>query len=85
MLSPALLDILHRWWQEGRAQGQAWRQAHAGHISLDQLKVMSGIEACRTATLGGHVLRCQSCNHQQIAYNSCRNRHCPRCQGGSLN
>ena len=66
-----------------RAQGQAWRQAHQGHISLGQLKVMSAIEACRSAALGGHVLRCPSCEHQQIAYNSCRNRHCPRCQGSA--
>ena len=66
-----------------RAQGQAWRQANAGHISLGQLKVMSAIEACRSAALGGHVLRCSSCAHQQIAYNSCRNRHCPRCQGSA--
>ena len=66
-----------------RAQGQVWRQAHAGHISLGQLKVMSAIEACRSAALGGHVLRCSSCAHQQIAYNSCRNRHCPRCQGSA--
>jgi hypothetical protein len=66
-----------------RAQGQAWRQAHQGHISLGQLKVMSAIESCRTAALGGHVLRCASCEHQQIAYNSCRNRHCPRCQGSA--
>ena len=66
-----------------RAQGPAWRQAHQGHISLGQLKVMSSIEACRSAALGGHVLHCQSCDHQQIAYNSCRNRHCPRCQGSA--
>jgi hypothetical protein len=66
-----------------RAQGQAWRQTQAGHISLDQLKVMSAIEACRSAALGGHVLRCSACAHQQIAYNSCRNRHCPRCQGSA--
>jgi hypothetical protein len=66
-----------------RAQGKAWRQAHRGHISLGQLKVMSAIEACRSAALGGHVLRCSSCAHQQIAYNSCRNRHCPRCQGSA--
>ena len=66
-----------------RAQGNAWRQAHQGHISLGQLKVMSSIEACRSAALGGHVLHCQSCDHQQIAYNSCRNRHCPRCQGSA--
>ena len=66
-----------------RARGPVWRQAHAGHISLGQLKVMSAIETCRSAALGGHVLRCSSCEHQQIAYNSCRNRHCPRCQGSS--
>jgi Zn finger protein HypA/HybF involved in hydrogenase expression len=66
-----------------RAQGQVWRQAHAGHISLGQLKVMSAIETCRSAALGGHVLRCSACEHQQIAYNSCRNRHCPRCQGSA--
>jgi hypothetical protein len=66
-----------------RAQGATWRQAHQGHISLGQLKVMSSIEACRSAALGGHVLHCQSCDHQQIAYNSCRNRHCPRCQGSA--
>jgi hypothetical protein len=66
-----------------RAQGHAWRQAHAGHISLAQLKVMTAIETCRSAALGGHVLRCQSCHHQQVAYNSCRNRHCPKCQGSA--
>jgi predicted RNA-binding Zn-ribbon protein involved in translation (DUF1610 family) len=66
-----------------RARGPVWRQANAGHISLGQLKVMSAIEACRSAALGGHVLRCSSCAHQQIAYNSCRNRHCPRCQGSA--
>ena len=66
-----------------RARGEAWRQAHRGHISLGQLKVMSAIETCRSAALGGHVLRCSSCEHQQIAYNSCRNRHCPRCQGSA--
>ena len=68
-----------------RAHGPAWRQAHAGHISLGQLKVMSAIEACRTAELGGHVERCQECSHVQIAYNSCRNRHCPKCQGAAAN
>ncbi len=66
-----------------RARGEAWRQAHQGHISLGQLKVMSAIEACRSAALGGHVLRCSSCDHRQIAYNSCRNRHCPKCQGSA--
>jgi hypothetical protein len=66
-----------------RARGETWRQAHQGHISLGQLKVMSAIEACRSVALGGHVLRCSSCEHQQIAYNSCRNRHCPKCQGSA--
>jgi predicted RNA-binding Zn-ribbon protein involved in translation (DUF1610 family) len=66
-----------------RAQGEAWRQVNRGHISLGQLQVMSAIEACRSAALGGHVLRCTACDHRQIAYNSCRNRHCPRCQGSA--
>ncbi len=63
-----------------RAHGLAWRKANAGHISLGQLKVMSAIERCRTAALGGHVARCETCPHTHIAYNSCRNRHCPKCQ-----
>jgi ssDNA-binding Zn-finger/Zn-ribbon topoisomerase 1 len=66
-----------------RGHGPAWRQANAGHVSLDQLKVMSAIESCRTAALGGHVVRCEKCSHTQIAYNSCRNRHCPKCQGAA--
>jgi len=68
-----------------RDHGPAWRSANAGHVSLDQLKVMSAIEDCRTAALGGHVLRCENdkCGHTQIAYNSCRNRHCPKCQGAA--
>ena len=64
-----------------RVHGPAWRQALAGHVSLGQLQVMSAIEQCRSAALGGHLLRCQACNHTRIAYNSCRNRHCPKCQG----
>jgi hypothetical protein len=64
-----------------RAHGSAWRCANAGHVSLGQLKVMSAIESCRTAALGGHVARCEKCRHTLIAYNSCRNRHCPKCQG----
>jgi hypothetical protein len=52
-----------------------------GHLSHDQVKVMSAIESCRTAALGGHVARCEKCQHTAIAYNSCRNRHCPKCQG----
>jgi hypothetical protein len=66
-----------------RAHGAAWRKANAGQISLAQLKVMSAIERCRTAELGGHVAACQDCDHIQIAYNSCRNRHCPKCQAAA--
>ena len=55
--------------------------ANAGHVGLDQMKVMSAIERCRTVALGGHVARCESCAHTVIEYNSCRNRHCPKCQG----
>ena len=66
-----------------RAHGADWRQRRAGHLSLDQLKVMSAIERCRSAALGGHVLRCQACEQSQIAYNSCRNRHCPKCQASA--
>ena len=63
--------------------GPAWRHANAGHVSLGQLKVMSAIERCRTAALGGHVARCEDCAYTTIAYNSCRNRHCPKCQGAA--
>jgi hypothetical protein len=66
-----------------RDHGPAWRAANAGHVSLDQLKVMSAIEACRTARLGGYVVRCDACRHTQIQYCSCRNRHCPKCQGSA--
>ena len=66
-----------------RAHGAAWRKANAGHLSLAQLKVMSAIETCRTSALGGHVERCEDCAHERIAYNSCRNRHCPKCQGAA--
>jgi hypothetical protein len=69
-------DIFH-------AAGPAYRAAHAGHLSLHQLKVMSAIEHCRTAALGGHVEACTDCGHWRIAYNSCRNRHCPKCQGAA--
>ncbi|MFZ0791493.1 MAG: IS91 family transposase [Chromatiaceae bacterium] len=64
-----------------RDHGPAWRREQAGHVSLGQLKVMSAIEHCRTAALGGHVERCAGCGYSRIAYNSCRNRHCPKCQG----
>ncbi len=66
-----------------RAAGPAYRAAQAGHLSLRQLKVMSAIEHCRTAALGGHVEACADCGHQRIAYNSCRDRHCPKCQGAA--
>jgi len=75
-----------------RAHGPAWRRDNAplggkaacravGHINLNQLKAMSAIETCRTEALGGHVAACTKCGHQHIAYNSCKNRHCPKCQG----
>jgi hypothetical protein len=64
-----------------RRYGPTWRQANKGHVGLSQLKVMSAIEACRTEALGGHVAACTRCSHQHISYNSCKNRHCPKCQG----
>ena len=80
MVRPALevADIL-------RDHGPAWREANRDHVSLDQLKVMSAIERCRTAALGGHVARCENaaCGHTLIMYNSCRNRHCPKCQAAA--
>ena len=69
-------DIFHR-------HGADWRRANAGHVSLGQLQVMSAIEQCRSAAIGGHVERCEDCGHSRIAYNSCRNRHCPKCQGAA--
>jgi len=66
-----------------RTYGPAWRQAQHGHLSLGQLKVMSAIEQCRSAALGGHVLHCDACDQVEIAYNSCRNRHCPKCQASA--
>ena len=63
--------------------GPAWRKANAGRISLGQLKVMTAVERCRSAALGGHVLRCTGCQQQKISYNSCRNRHCPKCQSSA--
>ncbi len=68
-----------------RSHGAAWRHANRGHVSLEQQKVMSAIERCRTAALGGYVAQCEnaSCGHTVIAYCSCRNRHCPKCQGAA--
>src|SRR5271157_5903514 len=74
--APEVADIF-------RDHGPAWRDANRGHVSLGQLEVMSAIERCRTAALGGHVARCEDCPYTTIAYNSCRNRHCPKCQGAA--
>src|ERR671929_2347465 len=63
-----------------RRHGPAWRAANEGHLSRAQRRVMRAIELCRTAELGGHVEQCADCAHVRIAYNSCRNRHCPKCQ-----
>ncbi len=65
-----------------RTHGPAWRAAQRGHLSLAQLRVMSATE-CRSAALGGHVLRCDGRGVEQVSYNSCRNRHCPKCQGNA--
>ena len=67
-------DILRRW-------GCAYREAHPGQLTIEKLRAMRAIEVCRTAVLGGHVEACDQCGAQRIAYNSCRNRHCPKCQG----
>ena len=75
-LALEVADIFH-------THGPAWRKAQQGHLSLGQLKVMSAIEQCRSAALGGHVLHCDGCGHDQVAYNSCRNRHCPKCQASA--
>ncbi|SEF03225.1 Transposase zinc-binding domain-containing protein [Rhizobiales bacterium GAS188] len=64
-----------------RRHGPAYRAAHAGHLSLGQLRVMGAVEACRSAALGGHVEQCDGCGQVRVAYNSCRDRHCPKCQG----
>src|SRR6202162_6698551 len=63
-----------------RRHGASWRAANEAHLSLTQRRVMTAIEICRTAALGGHVERCQDCAHTRVAYDSCRNRHCPKCQ-----
>ena len=63
-----------------RRHGEAWRTANEGHVNLAQRRVMTAIEICRTAALGGHVEHCPDCEHTRVAYNSCRNRHCPKCQ-----
>src|ERR1700676_4027931 len=75
-MRPALevADILRR-------HGPAYRQAHAAHLGRTERRVMAAIEACRTPALGGHVEHCADCGLVRCAYNSCRNRHCPKCQG----
>ena len=64
-----------------RRHGEAYRQIHAGHLGRTERRIMSAVEACRTAALGGHIERCADCGLIRVAYNSCRNRHCPKCQG----
>ena len=64
-----------------RRHGEAYRQTHAGHLGRTERRIMGAIEACRTAALGGHIERCADCGLIRVAYNSCRNRHCPKCQG----
>lgn len=71
---PEVADVFRRY-------GDAYRQRHGASLSTAQRRAMSAIERCRTAALGGHVERCGDCGHQRIAYNSCRNRNCPKCQG----
>ena len=64
-----------------RCHGQDYARDHAGHLGRVERRVISAITACRTAALGGHVEACDDCGTTRIAYNSCRNRHCPKCQG----
>lgn len=64
-----------------RHYGEAYRQQHGASLSVAQRRVMTAIEVCRTAALGGHLERCDQCGHERNAYNSCRDRHCPKCQG----
>ena len=75
-MRPAGLELA----QIFRQVGPEYRRDHAGALSRAQLRVMSAIERCRTAALGGHVEQCDACGHQRIAFNSCRDRHCPKCQ-----
>ncbi|RUX32341.1 IS91 family transposase, partial [Mesorhizobium sp. M4A.F.Ca.ET.050.02.1.1] len=70
---PEVADIFRRY-------GDAYRAQHDASLSTAQHRVMTAIELCRTAALGGHVEACDQCGHRRIAFNSCRDRHCPRCQ-----
>jgi hypothetical protein len=74
MAALEVADIFHR-------HGEAYRQTHAGHLGRTERRIMGAVEACRTAALGGHIERCADCGLIRVAYNSCRNRHCPKCQG----
>ncbi|HEY5409813.1 MAG TPA: IS91 family transposase [Caulobacteraceae bacterium] len=71
-----MADVLHR-------HGEAYRRAHDAHLGRVERRVMSAIELCRTAALGGHMEACTDCGLVRCAYNSCRNRHCPKCQGAA--
>src|SRR5271168_4765817 len=66
-----------------RHHGDAYRRARAEHLGRIERRVMSAILACRTAALGGHLEACEDCGATRIAYNSCRDRHCPKCQGAA--
>ena len=70
---PEVADVFRRY-------GDAYREQHGDSLSTAQRRAMTAIEICRTAALGGHVEQCDTCGHQRISYNSCRNRHCPKCQ-----
>jgi hypothetical protein len=72
-LGPEVADVFRRY-------GEAYRQRHGASLSTAQRRVMTAIELCRTAALGGHIEQCDHCDHQRICYNSCRDRHCPKCQ-----
>ena len=64
-----------------RRHGEAFRRSHDGHLGRIERRIMAAIEVCRTPALGGHVEQCGDCGLVRCAYNSCRNRHCPKCQG----
>ena len=66
-----------------RHYGKTYERANGGHLGRVEWRVIGAITACRTAALGGHIERCDDCGHIRIAYNSCRNRHCPKCQGAA--
>src|SRR5260370_33495725 len=66
-----------------RLFGAAFRRVYGHVLSLAARRVMSAVETCRTAALGGHVDRCDACGHEAVSYNSCRNPHCPKCQSSA--